>query len=104
MSRGLWLAHLAKNYTEEELAAMENHEPMTIAELENVERSARSVLAQRKLKNAVCGNAEDRETAWRTWCLQKILETAVSISDDDLRMEYEKARRAMITGTLPTTE
>lgn len=95
MSRGLWQLHLAKNYTEEELSKMENHNPMTEDELGKIANTIRPALMERKLRDAICGTANEREECWIDWCRQQVLSADVVIPDEKLRSEFEKRRGSL---------
>ena len=94
MSHALWLGHLKKNYTEEDIVALESHAPMDVGELDNVATAVRLFLEEQKLRTAVCGTGgvlAEREQCWETWCKRQVLEAPVVIEDMELQLEYERA-------------
>ena len=89
----LWSKHVERNYSDEDIAALENHAPMDGKELEKLAASVRSLLEERKLRGAVAGTEgplADREQRWQTWCREQVLEADVTIEDGMLRDGYER--------------
>lgn len=93
MPHALWLKHVERNYSDEDIAALENHAPMDGGELEKVAASVRSLLAERKLRGAVAGTGgplADREQRWQAWCRKQVREADVTIEEGMLRDGYER--------------
>lgn len=93
MSRTLWEGHLAAEYSEERLAAMERCPPMEKGGIETMEAPIRAFLAERKLREIVAGMegmGAGKEDRWRIWCLRQLERAEVEIPDEALRSTYER--------------
>ena len=99
MPHALWLAHLEKNYTEEDIVALERHTPMDAGELDNLANAVRRSLVERKLREAVCGAGglrAERDQCGEACCKRQVLEAPAVIEDMELQSEYERALAARI--------
>lgn len=107
MPYGLWKQHLAANYTDEDIAKFEKHQPLAEEDLRTVEAPVRKMLLDRKLIDKVAAMAEastNRETAWRMWCAQQIKSSDVVIHDTELKRNYEQAVKALARSPGPDHE
>lgn len=97
MPYGLWKQHLAANYTDEEIARFEKHNPLAEEDLQTVEAPIRKMLLDRKLMDKVAemaATSTNRGMAWRTWCAQQITTSDVVIHDTELKRNYEQTVKA----------
>jgi hypothetical protein len=93
MNYGLWQAHLAAQYSEEQIAIMEQRKPIEESELDALIEPLRELTLDNRLREHIERDATvsaDSADAWARWCLQQVMEADITIYDADIKKAYEK--------------